>query len=150
VATQPFNKFYCFVEDIAEKKHDLSADVLKVMLTNTLPVASTALTYTGSLPGGISSTELANGAGYTTGGATATISSSTQTSGVYKLVLADVSWTASGSMGPFRYAVLYNFTNTTANKPLIGYWDNGASVTLANTEVFTVDFDPSTGVIQLT
>ena len=26
-----FNKFNCFVEDVAEKKHDLGADTLKVL-----------------------------------------------------------------------------------------------------------------------
>jgi len=55
-------------------------------------------------------TQIANGNGYTTGGATVTTSSSAQTSGVYKLVLADVVFTASGAMGPFRYAILYNDT----------------------------------------
>ena len=56
---------------------------------------------------------------------------------------------AIGSMGPFRYAVLYN--NTATNKELIGFWDNGASVTLngASAEQFIVDFDPLTGMLTL-
>jgi hypothetical protein len=141
MAVQPFNKFNCFVEDVAEKKHDLSVDALKVMLTNTPPTAA-ATVYTG----GLVSTELGSGAGYTTGGAAPGSRTSAQTGGVYKLILADVFWTASGSMGPFRYAVLYNTTGTT---PLIGWWDNGSSVTLANTETFTVDFDATAGVLTL-
>jgi hypothetical protein len=145
MATAAFQKFNCFVEDLAEKKHDLSADVLKVMLTNTAPVATNTV-YTG----GLASTELANGNGYTTGGGTATLGSSVQTSGTYKLVLNDVVFTASGAVGPFRYVVLYNSTNTAANKPLIGWWDNGANVTLANLEAFTVDFDGSAGVLTIT
>ena len=99
-----FQKFNSFVEALAEKVHNLGADALKVMLTNTAPVA------TNTKYSDISSTELANGAGYTTGGMTPTISSSAQTSGLYKLILADIVWTASASMGPFRYAVLYNNT----------------------------------------
>ena len=143
MAIQPFNKFNSFVEAVCEKAHNLGSDTLKVMLTNTLPNVATATKYSD-----ISATELANAAGYTTGGVTASITSSAQTSGTYKLVLGDVSWTASAGMGPFKYAVLYN--NTATNKELIGYWDNGSSVTLANAETFTVDFDPTTGVLTLT
>jgi len=145
MATAAFQKFNCFVEDLAEKKHNLGSDVLKVMLTVTAPTAASTV-YTG----GLSTTELANGAGYTTGGATAAIGTSAQTAGTYKLVLSDASWTASAAMGPFRYAVLYNSTNTTDSKPLIGWWDNGTNVTLANTEVFTVDFDATAGVLTIT
>lgn len=62
-------------------------------------------------------------------------------------MLADVVFTASGSMGPFRYAILYDDTLT--GDPLIGYWDYGSSITLASGETFTVDFDATTGVLQL-
>jgi len=145
MATAAFHAFNCFVEDVCEKKHNLGSDVLKVMLTLTAPTAASTV-YTG----GLASTELANGAGYTTGGATASIGTSTQTAGTYKLVLNDATWTASAAMGPFRYAVLYNSTNTADNKPLIGWWDNGVNVTLANTEQFTVDYDAAAGVLTIT
>jgi hypothetical protein len=140
-----FNKFNSFVEAVAEKAHNLGSDQLKIMLTATAPNVATQTKYAD-----ISGTELANGNGYTTGGAVATITSSAQTAGTYKLILADVLFTAGpASMGPFRYPVLYNNTDTTTPKGLIGYWDNGANVTLNNTETFTVDFDPVTGVLQL-
>jgi hypothetical protein len=129
------------VEDLAEKKHDLGADVLKIALTNTAPTAATDT-------GLASITQIAGAYGYTTGGTTSTISSSAQTSGTYKLTLADVTFTASGgAMGPFRYAVLYN--DTAASDQLIAYWDYGSSITLADTETFTVDFNSSTGVLTL-
>lgn len=134
-----FVKFNSFVEALAEKVHNLGSDTLKVALTNTAPNATD--TQLSAI------TQISNGNGYTTGGTAATISSSSQTSGTYKLVLADVVFTASGSMGPFRYAVLYNDTAT--NDELIGYWDYGSSVTLAASETFTVDFDASNGVLQL-
>lgn len=137
-----FVKFNAFVEALAEKKHDLGADTLKVMLSNTAPNASTNAVKTDI-------TEISAGNGYTAGGNTATVSSSAQTSGTYKLVLADpATWTASGgSIGPLRYAVLYNDTAT--NKDLIGYWDYGSSVTVATSETFRVDYDPTNGVLTV-
>ena len=136
-----FNKFNSFVEALAEKKHDLGADTLKVLLTNTAPVA------TNSVKADL--TEISAGNGYTAGGNTAAVTSSAQSSGTYKLVLGDpATWTASGgSIGPFRYAVLYN--DTAANDELIGWWDYGSSITLATGESFAVDFDATTGVLTL-
>jgi hypothetical protein len=136
-----FNKFYPFVEALAEKVHNLGSDTLKVMLTNTAPSSANSVKT--------DITEISAGNGYTAGGNSAAITSSSQTSGTYKLVLGDPStWTASGgSIGPFRYAVLYN--DTAASKNLIGWWDYGSSITLADGEQFTVDFDPTTGVLTL-
>ncbi len=136
-----FVKFYSFVENVAEKKFDLGADTLKIALTNSAPSQSN--TQLSDI------TQIANGNGYTTGGTAVTITSSAQTTGVYKLVLADVVFTASGgSIGPFRYAVLYDDTST--NDLLIGYYDYGSSLTLADTETFTVDFDPTSGALTIT
>ena len=133
-----FNKFNSFVEAIAEKVHNLGSDTLKVMLTNVAPVNTN--TVKANL------TEISAGNGYLAGGTQATISSSSQTSGTYKLVLADVVFTASGgSIGPFRYVVLYN--DTASNDELIGWWDYGSSITLASGETFTVDFSATNGVI---
>jgi hypothetical protein len=137
-----FNKFNAFVENLSEKVHNLQSDTLKVMLTNTAPSATNAVFA--------DLTEISAGNGYTAGGTTATQSSSAQTSGTYKLVLADVTFTASGgSIGPFRYAVLYNDTPTSPADPLIGYWDYGTALTLTSGNSFTVDFDASAGVLTL-
>ena len=139
--TAVYTKFNVFVEDVCEKVHNLGSDTLKVALTNTAPTAAT--------DAGLSNiTQISGTNGYTTGGTQATQSSSAQTSGTYKLVLADVTFTASGgSMGPFRYAVLYNDTAT--SDQLIAYWDYGSSITLADTETFTVDFSATNGVFTL-
>lgn len=135
-----FNKFQPFVEYLAEKAFNLGSDTLKVMLVNTAPSAANGLKS--------DLTEISAGNGYTAGGTAATISSSAQSSGTYKLVLADVTFTASGgSIGPFRYAVLYD--DTAASDQLIGYWDYGSSLTLADGESITVDFDPTTGVLTI-
>lgn len=137
-----FNKFNQFVEDVAHQVHDLSSDTLKVMLTLTAPTAANAVAA--------DLTEISAGNGYTAGGTAATISASAQTSGTYKLTLADVVFTASGgAIADFRYAVLYNDTPTSPVDPLIGYWDYGSTVSLADGENITVDFDAANGVLQL-
>lgn len=136
-----FQKFSTFVEALAEKTHNLGSDTLKVALTNTAPTAATDDQLADI-------TQIAGSNGYTTGGTATTISSSAQSSGTYKLVITDVVFTASGgSMGTFRYPVLYN--DTAAGDELIGYWDYGSGVTLAVGETFTTDFDSGTGVLQL-
>ena len=137
-----FNKFQAWTEHVTEGVHDHSADTLKVMLTNTAPVATNSVTA--------NLTEISAGNGYTAGGTQATVSSSAQTSGTYKLVLADVVFTASGgTIGPFQYAVLYNDTPTSPADPLIGWWDYGSAQTLQSGESFTVDFNASNGVFTL-
>jgi hypothetical protein len=135
-----FVKFNTFVEALAEKIHNLGADSLKVVLTNTAPTAATDDQLADI-------TQIANGNGYTTGGSAASTSSSAQSSGTYKLVLGDVVFTATGSLGPFRYAVLYN--DTAAGDELIGSWDYGSSITLVSGDTFTVDFDATNGVLQI-
>lgn len=136
-----FTKFNSFVEAVAEKVHNLGSDTLKVMLTNTAP--SAANTVKADI------TEISAGNGYTAGGTQASQTSSTQSAGVYKLVCSDVVFTASGgSIGPFRYAVLYN--DTAASDELIGYWDYGSAITLTASGTFTVDFSPTNGVLTLT
>ena len=137
-----FNNFNAFVEHVAEKVHNLGADTLKVLLANTAPTSANSVKA--------DLTEISAGNGYTAGGGTPAISSSAQTSGTYKLVLADVVFTAAGgSIGPFRYAVLYNDTPSSPADPLIGYWDYGSSITLLDGETFTVDFDATNGVLTI-
>lgn len=136
-----FNKYNCFVENLAEKVHNLQSDTLKVALTNTAPTSADTVWNTTVYP----APAAANG--YTAGGNSLTVSSSSQTSGTYKLVIADTVFTAtSGGIGPFRYVVLYN---STASNAVIGYYDYGSSITLADTETFTVDFDATNGVLTI-
>ena len=136
-----FNKYNCFVENLAEKVHNLQSDTLKVALTNPAPTAADTVWNTTVYPAPVAAN------GYTAGGNSLTVSSSSQTSGTYKLVIADTVFTAtSGGIGPFRYVVLYN---STASGAVIGYYDYGSSITLADTETFTVDFDAANGVLTI-
>lgn len=135
-------KFNAFVQNVAEKVHNLASDALKNLLTNTLPVATNALLA--------DLTDISAGNGYTAGGTAATQTSSSQTSGTYKLVLADVTFTASGgSIGPFRYTALYNSTPASPLKPLVLFWDYGTNLTLTTGNSFTVDYDATNGVLTI-
>lgn len=138
-----FNKFNAFVEHVAEGVHNLGADTLRVYLSNATPSASLD-----SVKADLA--EITNQNGYTAP-LNCTITSSAQTSGTYKLVLADPSViTASGgTVGPFQYVVLYNDTPTSPADPLIGWWDYGSAITLQDGETFTIDFDPTNGVLTI-
>ena len=92
-------------------------------------------------------TEVANGNGYTTGGNSAAVSTSAQTGGTFKLVLADPAvWTASGAGFSFQFAILTDVTTGTN----MGYWDYGSSQAVAVGETVTVDLDATNGVFQAT
>jgi hypothetical protein len=148
-----FNKFNAFVEDVAEKVHNLGADALKIMLTNTAPNAAD-VAFDTSVDFRIEATsnalDLTTAGGYTAGGAAVTITASAQTAGTYKLTGNDVVFTATTGFGPFRYAVLYNNTAGAASaRPVIGWWDYGSAVTLLALETFTVDLDQAAGILTI-
>jgi hypothetical protein len=131
-----YNKFQPFVEALAEKQHDLGADQLVIALTNSAPTAGmaqlseiTQIDYTDCSSRNI------------------TTSDSSQTAGTYKLTLTDLTLTSSGTVGPFRYVVIYNDTST--NDRLIAWFDYGSSITLANGETLDIDFDGTNGLLQL-
>lgn len=126
-----YNKFNPFIEAVFEKKHDLSSDTFKVMLTNVAPVA------TNSIKANL--TEIAAGNGYTAGGLAVTVSASSETGGTYTATLTgDTVFTASGgNIASFRYCVLYNDTAT--NDELVSWWDYGSSISPADTETFTLN-----------
>lgn len=135
-----FNKFNAFVADLANKVHNLGSDTLKFMLSNTLPTATNAVKA--------DITEITAGNGYSAGGTTSAQVSSTQTAGLYKLILTTIVYTASGgSIGPLRYVVLYNSTPVAG--PLIGWYDYGSSITLLATETLTVTVDGTNGTLQI-
>ena len=125
-----YNKFQCFVEDICEKKHNLASDTLKVAFSNAsnAPSASDDVKLADITT--IATTNLDS--------VTLTVSSSSQTSGTYKLVVADLTMTASADVGPFQYVIIYNDTHL--DKPLIAWYDYGSEVTLHANDTFKLDF----------
>ena len=137
-----FNKTDSFVEALSEKSHDLGTDTLKLALcaAANAPVAGnvnlaalTEIAYT-NLQNNPTSREF-------------TATTSSQTSGTYTLDAANIVLTASGgSVAAFRYIAIYNETST--GDLLIGWYDYGSEVTLADTETFTITFD-ALGILTL-
>jgi hypothetical protein len=132
-----FTKYNIFAEDLANKVHDLfgtagsGADTLKIMLSNTAPNASTHAVRADS-------SELSGGNGYTSGGNAVTNVGTRSTATVNVASASTVTFTASGgAIGPFQYLILYNDTPTSPADPLIGWWDYGSSITLADGETLT-------------
>jgi hypothetical protein len=138
-----FNKFNSFVE-VAVEGANLGSDTFKVALTNTAPTAGNSV---------LADITFASGAGsaVSTGNldsVTLTTTSSSQTSGTYKLVLQDKTMTASGTVGPFQYIVIYDDTVTSPADPLVGFYNYGSPITLNSGDSFTVNFDETNGFIQ--
>lgn len=125
-----YNKFQCFVEDICEKKHNLGSDTLKVAFSNASNVPSASADAVLADISTIATTNLDS--------VTLTVSSSGQTTGTYKLVVADKTITATGAVPAFRYVIVYN--DTAANDELICFFDYGTEVTLASGDTFKLDF----------
>jgi len=131
-----FTKINSFVENLAEKQIDLGGAELTIALTNTAHEAAwdeladlTEISYTNL------STRVI------------TVSASSQTAGTYKLVCDDLTLTASGAAGPFRYVYIYD-DGSTGDK-LVCYYDYGSSITLASGDTFKIDFDGTDGVLTI-
>ena len=142
-----FVKINDFVANAVENM-DLESDQLAVALSNTAPGSeSSNPTADGNgILGNVTQISYSN-----LSSRNLTTSSSGQSGGVYKLVLADLTLTASGgSVAAFRYIYILNDTVASPADPLIGYYDYGSSLTLNDGDTFTIDFSPSNGVIQLT
>lgn len=131
--TSSFTFFHSFKEKIPEKVFNLGSDSLVLALSNTGPTASsnsvladiTQISYTNCSSRAV------------------TITSSSQSGGTYTLDLADLTLTASGgSVAAFRYLVLYD--DTAASDDLIGYWDYGSSLTLADGESLAISLGSAT------
>jgi len=134
-----FQKFNSFVAALANKVHNLGSDQLMVALCAAAnpPVAGNAVLA-----------DLTQISYTSCSSRIITTTSSTQTAGLYKLVLQDLTLTASGgNVGPYRYVVVYN--NTATNKELIGFYDRGADSTLLDGDSQIIDLDQANGLFNL-
>jgi hypothetical protein len=140
-----YNKFQDYAEQLNKAVHNWSTHTFKAVLTNSAPVATNAVLA--------DLTQISNGGGYTGGaggGLTLDTVTLTETTGTAKVTIADEVFTASGaSVGPLRYVAIYNDTATSPADALVCWFDYGSSITLLDTETFTIDFDATNGLWQL-
>lgn len=137
-----FGYFVPFKQALAEGSHNFASNTLKVYLASGTP--SSTMSYKSQLA------EIATASGYTAGGNSCSLTSSTISGGNYLLKLGNpAQWVAStgATISGIRYAVLYN--PSAPNSALIGYWDYGSSVDLQPTETLDVVFDSTNGVLQI-
>lgn len=128
-----YMKFDQFVEDKAKKIHDLGTDQMSLFLTNVAPVKTnsliadiTEIDYTNLSPMDL------------------TTLSALQTDGTFRLMLENLTLTASGGpVAPFRWVGVYN--STAANGPLIAWADSGGIVNLVDGQTFDITFDQTNG-----
>ena len=131
-----FNKFQGFVGYLGLAAVNLNTDTFKVYLTNAAPSASADDVKTDLAE--ITQSPLN---GLTVGGEDIQNGYS-EASGTGTMTAVDVTFTASGgSWSQFQYAVIYDDTH--ASDILMGWYDYGSAVDLADGESFTVDFGAS-------
>jgi len=129
-----FNKFNQFVEDLAKGVHNFTSDST-CTVTVALCAAANAPVAGNSVLGDLTQISYTNLSSRVVAGITAE-----HTSGTVHLTANDLVLTASGAVATFRYIALYNDDPTSPADPLIGWYDYGSDVTLANGETFTIDF----------
>lgn len=136
-----YNKFQQTVEDLAHKVHNLGSDTLEVALCNAANAPSASLDAVLVDLVQIAYTNLSS--------RVITTNSSGQTTGIYDLVLNDLTLTASGgAVAGFRYVVIFNQSSVAPTDALIGWFDYGSDLVLADGESLTIDFEsdgPTTG-----
>lgn len=140
-----YQKYEVFVEDLVRGVHAFDTQVFKVLLSNTAPNLATNNIRADA-------NEIAAGNGYSSGGATTTMTVS-RSGGTAKVTASDVSFTAAGgAIATFRYVIVYNDTATSpaGADPLICMFDFGSAVNITSGNTFTVDFDATNGLFTIT
>lgn len=135
-----YNKFQDFAEQLLRGAHNFGSHTFKAVLTNTPPAATNTVLA--------DIAQIAASGGYVAGGYVLDTVVLAETAGTAKVTIADeVITAAGGSIGPARYVAVYN--DTAAGKPLVCWYDYGSSITLADGESLTLDFDGAAGVFTL-
>jgi hypothetical protein len=139
--TSAFTRVQSLNLELGKGTHNFTAHTLKAALTNTAPTAA-GTTKLADI------TEISATGGYAAGGVTLDSVTWTNSSGNCTLTIADETITAAGgSIGPFRYALIYN--NSATNKEAIGFVDYGSAITLADGESLLLNFDDVNGIFKL-
>lgn len=147
MAAGTFTLYDHVAEHIADGTIDLDGHTFKLMLVDDGYTPNAAHDEYED----VSDDEIANGAGYTTGGAALTSVTWGQTGGVATFDSDPVVWTATGGPITARYAIL--FDDSVTGDPLIGYFlldATPADVTVTDGNTLTVSPHASNGWFQLT
>jgi hypothetical protein len=136
MATEPSNKLKFL---LASKVIDFANDTCKIILM------ANGYTFNKDTAHGyanVSANELANGYGYTVGGASLANATVTEddTDDRCRVTWNNVNWTANGgNIGPTPGAIIYDDTVTTPTAdPVVGYIDFGGNQTQASGGVLTI------------
>jgi hypothetical protein len=114
---------------------------VKLLTAATFDATHTTLAATGG-------TEVANGNGYTTGGATlANVAVTTVTTNDAKFDADDVTWAASGGAITASFAILYN--DTDADDPPVAFIDFDGSESAGDTTDFKIIWNAD-GIVTFT
>jgi len=140
-----FNKIEVFVEDLAHGHHDFTSDALSTQTCAFCTTAQVPVT-TDNILGDIAPIVMTN-----MSSRIVLITSSGHTTGTYKLVNTDLVITASAAVPLFDNFAIYNDDLHAAGPvdPLIMWYLHGSSVTLATSETYTIDFNPTNGFFTL-
>lgn len=126
--TATYTKCTAAIEPLLENIN-VGSDSWKVALSNASAVAKTTFVA--------GTDDLTTANGYTAGGNSCTVTTASQTAGTYTFTLSNPTlWTATGAVGPFQYAILWDTTTSTP----VAQWDYGSSISLAATDTFTFTF----------
>lgn len=139
-----FQKFEPFVQYLTRGVFNFTSDATSTITVALTNAANPPLSTNGLLA---DLTQIS----YTNfGSRVATITSSTQTAGVMRLILNDITLTVSGGAGaPFRYIVFYDDDPTSPADPLIGFYDYGSDLTLPDGASLLIDLSPVNGLFSL-
>lgn len=130
-----FNKFRQFVEDLSKGVHNFTSDST-CTVTVALTAAANAPVNTNAVLADLTQISYTNLSSRVITGITAE-----HTTGTVAFTANDLVLTASGgAVAAFRYICLYNDDPTSPADPLIGWYDYGSDLTLADGETLTLDF----------
>jgi len=141
-----FNYYNVFLRDLGNGTHDMDTHTFKLALLDNTYVYSAAHAVFAD----VSAKEIAAGNGYTAGGISLTGVTYGLTGATVKFDADDVIWTAGpAAMATSKFAVLYNFTQATPLKPLLGVVDMDGNKTPVAGDSLTVQWDVANGLFQI-
>ena len=140
-----YNKFNQFVQDLCLGVHNFSNNTSAVLTVALANLASTPSTSAANLA---AVSQISSYSALTT--RIANITSCAQSSGTLKLIVADQVLTANATTPVFDNIILYNANSSALQgNALICFWTYGSDISLANNETFTIDYDNTNGVLQI-